>query len=246
VSDDGRGLDRERILAKAIERGLVKVGQVPGDDEILQLIFLPGFSTAAQVTDISGRGVGMDVVKRNVEALRGQIGISSRPGCGTSVQIRLPLTLAIIDGFLVTVGQAHYIVPLELVVECIEVPAEADDGDERVSRYVNLRGEVLPFIALSGLFGIEPAVAARRSLVVVKYGPAKVGILVDRLMGEYQTVIKPLGRLFAGLKGIAGSTILGSGEVALILDIPALVAQAAAQPVYKAHAPLAVHGGAEA
>ena len=228
VSDDGRGLDRDRIVAKALQRGLVKEGQTLSDDEVWQLIFLPGFSTAEQVTDISGRGVGMDVVKRNIEALRGQIQVSSRAGRGTTLQIRLPLTLAIIDGFLVAVGGAHYIVPLELVVECIETPQEALAGlleaDAPPAGVFNLRGEVMPYLVLRRQFGIDGTPATRQSVVVVQYGPSKIGLVVDRLLGEYQTVIKPLGRLFQALKGIAGSTILGSGEVALILDIPALVA----------------------
>ncbi len=226
VADDGRGLDRARILAKAVERGLVQPEQILSDDEIDQLIFAPGFSTAAQVTDISGRGVGMDVVKRNIEALRGTVHLASEPGRGTTTQIRLPLTLAIIDGFLVTVGGVHYIVPLEAVVECIERPAEHALAADGRSGHFELRGQVLPFVDLRAFFGVDAGATpagGRQSLLVVRYGPSKVGLLVDRLMGEYQTVIKPLGRLFAGVRGIAGSTILGTGGVALILDVAALV-----------------------
>jgi two-component system chemotaxis sensor kinase CheA len=227
VSDDGHGLDRQRILAKAIERGLVAPGEILSDEATDQLIFAPGFSTAAAVTDISGRGVGMDVVKRNIEALRGTVQLASTPGRGTTTQIRLPLTLAIIDGFLVGIGAVHYIIPLEAMVECVEPPRDRNVGRDAKTGYVDLRGEVLPFLDLRAFFGAgAPAPGVRQSTVVVRYGPAKVGLIVDRLLGEYQTVIKPLGKLLSGLRGIAGSTILGSGDVALILDVPALVAGA--------------------
>jgi two-component system chemotaxis sensor kinase CheA len=224
VTDDGRGLDRDRILAKAIERGLVKDGAGMSDQDIWQLIFAPGFSTAAKVTDISGRGVGMDVVRRNIQALRGTVTLDTRPGQGTTTRIRLPLTLAIIDGFLVGVGKGDYIVPLETVVECIERPDHTAIDRAGTAGYLDLRGEVLPYLDLHRVFadGSEPA-ASRRSIVVVRTGARKVGLLVDRLHGEYQTVIKPLGRLLGGVRGIAGSTILGTGGVALILDVPALV-----------------------
>jgi two-component system chemotaxis sensor kinase CheA len=227
VSDDGRGLDRKRILAKAIERGLVAPSENPSDDAIDQLIFAPGFSTAAAVTDISGRGVGMDVVKRNIEALRGTVQLVSTPGRGTTTQIRLPLTLAIIDGFLVGIGAVHYIIPLEAMVECVEPPRDRNVGRDAKTGYVDLRGEVLPFLDLRAFFGAgAPAAGVRQSTVVVRYGQAKIGLIVDRLLGEYQTVIKPLGKLLSSLRGIAGSTILGSGDVAFILDVPALVASA--------------------
>jgi two-component system chemotaxis sensor kinase CheA len=227
VSDDGRGLDRRRILAKAVDRGLVAEGEVLTEAQIDRLIFAPGFSTADQVTDISGRGVGMDVVLRNIESLRGTVQLHSTPLQGTNTQIRLPLTLAIIDGFLISVGSVHYIVPLECMVECVEPPRERKVGRDRKTGYVDLRGEVLPYLDLRAFFG-EPAPVdgLRQSTVVVRYGNAKIGLIVDRLLGEYQTVIKPLGRIFDSLKGLAGSTILGSGDVALILDIPALVASA--------------------
>ncbi|MFO1196319.1 MAG: chemotaxis protein CheA [Burkholderiaceae bacterium] len=248
VTDDGKGLDRSRILAKAIERGLVKEGEHLSDEDIDQLIFAPGFSTAAQVTDISGRGVGMDVVKRNIEALRGTVQLASTPGRGTTTQIRLPLTLAIIDGFLVVVGGAHYIVPLEMVVECIERPSEHALGADGCTGHFELRGQVLPFIDVRAFFGMAaPAAGGRQSLIVVRYGPSKVGLLVDRLMGEYQTVIKPLGKLFQHVRGIAGSTILGSGGVALILDVAALVGivarGAAARPAVAASARAGAIGG---
>jgi len=224
VSDDGGGLKRERIVAKAIERGLVQPGQVLSDTEVFNLIFEAGFSTAEQVTNLSGRGVGMDVVKRNITALRGTVSISSVEGQGTTVTVRLPLTLAIIDGFLVSVGDSVFVVPLDMIEECVEFSAEP--GHE----YTNLRGQVLPFVRLREFFEIDTAAVAtagegrqRESIVVIRYAGRKAGLVVDSLLGEFQTVIKPLGKMFNQVSCISGSTILGSGEVALILDVPALV-----------------------
>lgn len=219
VSDDGGGLNRDRILEKAIERGLVQANAILSEQEVYALIFEPGFSTAQQVSNLSGRGVGMDVVKRNVTALRGVIEVESSLGIGTSLRIRLPLTLAIIDGFLVGVGKAAFVIPLDRVVECVELPAVSQNRD-----YMDLRGEVLPFIRLADLFDITDAGSTRANVVVVEVAGFKAGLVVDRLLGEYQTVIKPLSRLFARIKGVAGSTILGNGKVALILDVSSLLA----------------------
>ncbi|OJW52397.1 MAG: hypothetical protein BGO63_13360 [Candidatus Accumulibacter sp. 66-26] len=219
VLDDGNGLDGARIRAKAVERGLLAPEQALADDELARLIFEPGFSTAQIVSNISGRGVGMDVVKRNIEALRGSVEVKSSPGAGSRFVIRLPLTLAIIDGFLVGVGHSQYVVPLDLVVECIEV----DSDDYRRRGVINLRGEVLPCMRLRDLFAIPEREPARASAVVVRCAGRKTGIVVDRLLGELQTVIKPLGKLLGCSSGISGSTILGSGEVGLILDVPALI-----------------------
>ena len=218
VVDDGAGLDRDRIQAKAVERGIIQPGQTLSDSEVYNLVFEAGFSTAEQVSSISGRGVGMDVVRRNIQSLRGMVEISSEMGKGSRFAIRLPLTLAIIDGFLVGVGRATYVIPLDSVVECIELSSNAQGRD-----YVNLRGEVLPFVRLRDMFTIPGEVPARQNVVVVHYAGQKAGIVVDQLMGEFQTVIKPLGPIFRYLKGVGGSTILGSGEVALILDVQALV-----------------------
>ncbi len=218
VEDDGRGIDPERILAKAIERGIVEPGANLSDKEIYDLIFEPGFSTAAVVSDLSGRGVGMDVVKRNVSALRGTIDVDSRPGQGTTMRIRLPLTLAIIDGFLVGVAGASFIVPLDRVVECVELPADIGERE-----CMDLRGEVLPFIRLRSMFDLHGERQRRENVVVVEYAGQKTGLVVDALMGEFQTVIKPLGRLFEHVQGVGGSTILGNGDVALIVDVPMLV-----------------------
>ncbi|MFM2057957.1 MAG: histidine kinase, CheA [Pseudomonadota bacterium] len=225
VSDDGRGLNRDRILAKAIERELIPASSELSDDEIYQLIFLPGFSTAEQVTNLSGRGVGMDVVKRNVESLRGQIRVASTPGRGALMQIRLPLTLAIIDGFLTSVGGVSYVLPLDMVAECLEVPPECAEHPELIAGHFDLRGEVLPYLDIGRFYRHTPPASGRRSLVLVRDGASRIGLIVDRLLGEHQTVIKPLGQVFEHIRGLAGSTILGSGEVALILDVPGLVAQ---------------------
>jgi two-component system chemotaxis sensor kinase CheA len=222
VSDDGRGLNRERILAKATERELVSPDSGLDDEQVYRLIFEPGFSTAAQVTNLSGRGVGMDVVKRNVESLRGQIKVASTPGRGATMQIRLPLTLAIIDGFLTQVAGVSYVLPLEIVAECIETPPGLALGEHGACGCFDLRGEVVPYIDLRRCFGHDGPRPARQSLIVVHSTDSRIGLLVDRLLGEYQTVIKPLGSIFQHLEGIAGSTILGSGEVALILDVASL------------------------
>jgi two-component system, chemotaxis family, sensor kinase CheA len=226
VRDDGRGLARERILNKAIERALISADATLSDAEVWQLIFQPGFSTAEAVTDLSGRGVGMDVVKRNIESLRGQIALSSWAGQGTLTQIRLPLTLAMIDGFLAQVDDVQYVLPLAVVSECIDVPPEALRAGERVSGTFNLRGEIVPWLDLARFYGGRPDTTRRRSLIVVRQGGGRVGLIVDKLMGEHQTVIKPLASIFKPLRALAGSTILGSGEVALVLDVNGLMASA--------------------
>jgi two-component system chemotaxis sensor kinase CheA len=220
VQDDGGGLQRERILAKAVERGLVEAGRHLSDSEVYALIFEPGFSTAEKVTNLSGRGVGLDVVKRNISALRGTVELSSEAGVGTTVTVRLPLTLAIIGGFLVGVGKSVFAIPLDMIEECVAYSAEPGHD------YTNLRGEVLPFIRLRRLFSVPGAPARGENIVVLKHAEQKAGLVVDTLLGEFQTVIKPLGRMFGQVKCISGSTILGSGDVALILDVPALVRQA--------------------
>lgn len=224
VSDDGGGLNADRILSKAIEKGLVAEGQQLELHEIYNLIFQPGFSTADQVTNLSGRGVGMDVVKSNITELRGTVDVMSTPGEGTVFRVRLPLTLAIIDGFLVGVSNSSFVVPLDMVLECVELN-ELSHGNEGCRDYIDLRGEVLPFISLREVFSLEGQRPRRESVVVVQSGGIKAGLVVDRLMGEFQTVIKPLGKIFTQVRCISGSTILGSGEVALIIDVPGLVHQ---------------------
>ena len=217
VSDDGGGLKRDRILAKALERGLIETGHHLNDSEVYALIFEPGFSTAEKVTNLSGRGVGLDVVKRNITALRGTVGLTSEEGVGTTVTVRLPLTLAIIDGFLVEVGKSVFAIPLDMIEECVAYTAEPGHD------YTSLRGQVLPFIRLRELFSIKGTPARGENIVVLKYAGQKAGLVVDTLLGEFQTVIKPLGPIFNQVTCISGSTILGSGDVALILDVPALV-----------------------
>lgn len=225
VSDDGGGLNRDRIFEKAIEKGLVSADAELSDQEVYELIFAPGFSTAGQISNISGRGVGMDVVQSNIQALRGTVEIESEFLQGTVIRIRLPLTLAIIDGFMIGVGDSSYVVPLDIIEECIELKQSCTSASED-KNYINLRGEVLPFVRLREHFQQTGDSGKRENIVVVKYGNHKAGFVVDRLIGEFQTVIKPLGSMFKHLKGISGSTILGSGEVALILDAPALIQKA--------------------
>ncbi len=218
IADDGGGLNKEKIVAKALERGLIGPGHALSDPEIVNLIFEPGFSTVDKISNLSGRGVGMDVVRRNIQSLRGAVDVASVDGEGATFTIRLPLTLAIIDGFLVGVGKAAYVIPLDTVVECIELKNLPTDRN-----FLNLRGEALPFIRLRELFDVPGEPPPRESIVVVQFAGQRAGIVVDQLMGEFQTVIKPLGVMFPHLRGIGGSTILGSGEVALILDVAALV-----------------------
>lgn len=222
MADDGAGLNRQRIREKAIERRLIAADAALSDDEIDNLIFEPGFSTAEQVTNVSGRGVGMDVVKRNITALRGTIQLNSQPGKGTMVRIRLPLTLAIIDGFLVGVGNSSYVVPLDMVQECVEL-AESERKSARQNHILNLRGEALPLIFLRNCFGLDAGQTRRENVVVIRCAGFSAGLVVDELQGEFQTVIKPLGKLFSGLRGVSGSTILGDGAVALILDVQSLI-----------------------
>jgi two-component system, chemotaxis family, sensor kinase CheA len=229
VSDDGGGLGKDKILAKARERGLVGDGQQPADKDILNLIFEPGFSTADQISNLSGRGVGMDVVKRNITALRGSVSLESEEGRGTTVRIRLPLTLAIIDGFLIGVGKASYVIPLNMVEECIELAPEqvAETG------YLDLRGDVLPILRLRDMFDVQEPGGNRENVVVVQYAGMRAGLVVDRLQGEFQTVIKPLGKVFGEAHGLGGFTILGSGAVALILDIPNLLGHVAKDATHR-------------
>lgn len=219
VSDDGRGIDREKIQAKALALGMAQEGKVLGEQEIFQFLFQPGFSTAADVSDLSGRGVGLDVVKRNLESLRGEATIESRLGVGTTFHLRLPLTLAIIDGFRIEVDHSSLVIPLDMMIECIDLPQEALDTP---SRQINIRGEWVPFIVLRELFALPPATEPA-FVVMVDYASNRAGLVVDRLVGEVQAVIKPLGELFKSLRYVSGSTILGNGQPALILDVPQLI-----------------------
>jgi len=221
VRDDGRGICRERVLQRAVERGLIRPLEVV-DRDPLALIFEPGFSTTEEATLLSGRGVGMDVVKRTIEELRGKIDVTSSEGQGACFQLRLPLSLALIDGFMVTVGNDAYILPMDLVDETIDLPAEAAAG-LLLRGYLNIRGEALPCLDLRDI--VKPAVPAplSRFIVVVKQDGRRIGLAVDVLVGEVKAVIKPLGRLYRDARIISGATILGDGTIALILDLPELL-----------------------
>jgi two-component system chemotaxis sensor kinase CheA len=227
VSDDGAGLNRRDIASRA--RALGIDADRLTDSELWRLIFEPGFSTAANVTDLSGRGVGMDVVRRSIESLRGSISIETREGQGTTFTIRLPLTLAVIDGFGVEVGSESYIVPMENVLECVEM--NPDEPCHAATGVLLLRDEVVPYVRLRTLFAVEGAPAARENVLIVRHGlnAAKAGLVVDTLNGAGQAVIKPLGSWFSDIPGIAGSSILGNGRVALILDTITILNQVAAQ-----------------
>jgi len=222
VSDDGDGLDRDGILKKAVEQGLARPDQTFTDEELFQFIFNPGFSTANEVTNISGRGVGMDVVKKNIESLRGNVFLKSEKGTGTVVRIHLPLTLAIIDGFMVKIADSFYVLPLDMVTECTEINKNELNSKEG-GNYINLRGDVLPFMRMREFFKESSGEPEKAKVVVVEYSRKKFGLVVDDLIGEFQTVIKPMGKIFSKLQWLSGSTILGTGEVAYILDVPRLI-----------------------
>jgi two-component system chemotaxis sensor kinase CheA len=221
LADDGRGLDGPRILARAVERGLVDAQTSLTEQEVFQLIFEPGFSTAHAVTEVSGRGVGMDVVRRHVHELRGTIAIRSQRGHGTVITIRLPLTVAIIPGFTVGVGDERYVVPMEAVEECIELPGSECGRVERCG-LLSLRGAPLPVVGLRELFSLGGEPSERPSVVVLRQGHHHLGLIVDELVGETQAVVKPLTAGLRNVPGVSGSTILGCGRVALLLDVPAL------------------------
>jgi two-component system, chemotaxis family, sensor kinase CheA len=223
VIDDGHGLNRDKIRAKAEENGLIQPGAVLSDNEINQLIFQPGFSTAANVTSLSGRGVGMDVVKRTIDGLRGAIDVSSKPGQGSQVDLRIPLTLAIIDGLLVRVGEGRYVIPLATVEECVELTTEQDQRSTG-RNFLTLRDALVPFLRLRDMFATGTDPDRYQKIVVVSTGSERVGLVVDQILGHHQTVIKPLSRFHAGVETFSGATILGDGSVALILDVLHLVA----------------------
>ncbi|MEA2725787.1 MAG: two-component system, chemotaxis family, sensor kinase CheA [Acetobacteraceae bacterium] len=222
ITDDGRGLDRTRIRARAEENGLVVPGAKLSDNELFQVIFQPGFSTAHEVTNLSGRGVGMDVVKRTIDGLRGKIDIASRPGRGSTMTLRLPLTLAIIDGLLVRVGRGRYVIPLSAVEECVELSTE-EDARSRGRSFLNIRGDLVPFLRLRELFNASAAADRYQKVVVVSAGELRVGLVVDQVIGDHQTVIKSMSKLHADVEIFSGATILGDGTIALILDIGHLV-----------------------
>ena len=223
ITDDGRGIDVERVRAKAEANGLIQPGQVVSEDELLGLIFHPGFSTAAQVTNLSGRGVGMDVVKRTIESLRGSIDVKSVSGQGSTITLRIPLTLAIIEGLLVRVGEGRYVIPLAAVEECLELSLE-EDLRSRGRSIITLRERLVPFLRLRDLFETGTKPDTYQKIVVVGTGAERVGLVVDQIVGNHQTVIKAMSPLHRNVAAFAGATILGDGSVALILDIAQLIA----------------------
>ncbi|HVY60610.1 MAG TPA: chemotaxis protein CheA, partial [Planctomycetota bacterium] len=220
VSDDGRGLDLARIREKAVERGLVPAGESVSDERAHELIFLPGFSTAREVSDVSGRGVGLDVVRRNVEALSGSVQLSSEPGRGTRFRLKLPLTLAVLDGLSVRVGEETYILPLSSIVESFEPRREDRRPVLGRGEVLHVRGETMPLVRLGRLFGV-PAGAedAGRMVVIVEHDGRKLGLGVDELLGQAQVVIKSMEQHFRRVPGVIGATITGEGRIALILDV---------------------------
>ena len=225
ISDDGRGIDRKRVLEKAIDKGLVERGQQLTDEQVDMLIFAPGFSTASEVSDVSGRGVGMDVVRKNIQDVGGRVVVQSTPGAGSRFILSLPLTLAVMDGMLVAIGGQRYVLPLTNIVESLRPAAHQARFLVDVGDVLTLRGEYIRLIPLHRLFGIGNAITdPTRGLVVVveTEGGDRVGLLVDELLGQQQVVIKSLDANFRPVEGISAATILGDGRVALILDVGAL------------------------
>ncbi len=221
IADDGRGIDRERVLERGRAMGLIAADEQPSSSSLFKLIFHPGFSTTEAVSEISGRGVGMNVVQKNIEALRGSVAVTSEPQAGTTITLRLPLTLAIIECFSVVIGADTYVLPLDAVVECVDLPSK-EQGKGFAQGVIYLRGQPLPYVRLGQLLDLPSQSDARESLVVLQHEGSRAAIAVDALHGAGQTVIKPLGPLVDHSPLVAGCALLGSGKVALILDVPAL------------------------
>jgi len=222
LSDDGAGLNETSIAERARVLGFDPERLTR--QELWNMTLRPGFSTAAEVTDLSGRGVGMDVVRRNVESLRGTLTIDSQPGAGTTIEIRLPLTVAVIDGFAVGVGDETYVIPIDTIIECTEMP---QNGSRPSTGVIDLRGTPLPFLRIQSIFGLEAGTEERENVVVVEHEQGRAGIVVDKLFGSSQVVMKPMGRFLRQVPGVAGSSILGNGRVALILDVQEIIRRAA-------------------
>jgi two-component system chemotaxis sensor kinase CheA len=221
VEDDGAGIDPERVRQRAVAKGLLAADAELPESELFQLLFAPGFSTAESVTNVSGRGVGMDVVKKEIDSLGGSVSVESSPGRGSKMMLKIPLTLAIIEGLLVRIGDEHFVLPLSAVEECVELSngARKEAGKQRI---LNIRGEVLPYVRLRDLFEIDGEHPEIEQIVIVKAYEGRVGFVVDTVIGDHQTVIKPLGRMYKDVEGLSGATILGDGSVALILDVQRL------------------------
>ena len=228
IADDGAGMDPGRIRAKAVERGLIAPDAELSDKDVYSLIFLPGFSTAEKVTSVSGRGVGMDVVKRAIDQLRGGVEIDSQRDKGSVISIRLPLTLVIINGLQIRIGEEHYVIPLSIVEECVGLSRHGGPADQ--SQIINLRGESVPFIRLREWFEIEGTPPSIEQIVITSVDGMRVGLVVDNVIGEHQTVIKSLGRIYRDVEGLSGATIKGDGSMALILDVPGLLRAINEQP----------------
>jgi two-component system chemotaxis sensor kinase CheA len=225
VADDGAGINADAVRERAIEKGLAAADAQLTESQIFAFILAPGFSTARVVSDVSGRGVGMDVVRRSVETLRGSIDIASKPGAGTTVTLRLPLTLAIIDGLLVRVGQAYFVLPLASTLECIELSRQ--DIEQANGKHVaNVRGEIIPYIRLREYFKMPMELLEREQIMIAETEEGRYGFVVDEVLGDHQTVIKNLGRFYRHVDLVSGATILGNGTVALILDPQRLVREA--------------------
>ncbi|MBM9593598.1 chemotaxis protein CheA [Roseitranquillus sediminis] len=229
VTDNGGGLDADAIRRRAIERKLIAATDDLSEEALYQLIFEPGFSTAKALSSVSGRGVGMDAVRRVIEDLRGTVEVRSRTGIGTEVTLRLPLTLAIIDGLLVRVGEGSFVLPLASVEECVELP-EDEEARQSGRSILRIRDQLVPFVALDTQFGFPPSDRKRRRVAIVSVEGRRVGLVVDDVLGQHQTVVKPLSAYHRGIEGLAGGTILGDGSVALILEVATLVRRAQSAP----------------
>ena len=222
IEDDGGGLNKEAILNKAVERGLIGPDAKLTDKEIFGLILQAGFSTAKEITNVSGRGVGLDVVKSAIETLRGSISIESSQGAGTIITLKLPLTLAIIEGLIIRIDEEHFVIPLSFVEECIELKAD-DKNKEGRRNLLNVRDEIVPYISLRKRFDIRNNQPEIEQVVVINNNNSKTGLLVDEIIGEHQTVIKSLGKYYKNIEVLSGATVLGNGTVALIMDVPKII-----------------------
>jgi two-component system chemotaxis sensor kinase CheA len=222
ISDDGKGIETDKLRQKAIAKGLLAADAEKSDKELLQLIFQPGLSTAAAVTNVSGRGVGMDVVKRSIENLRGSIALNSQPGAGTTITLQLPLTLAIIDGLLVQIDSDKFVLPLSAIEECVELTRD-DLAGTHGRNILNIRGQIVPFVPLRKRFAIDGEPPPVEQVVINAVDGQRVGIVVDRVIGEHQIVIKTMNALYKDVREVSGATILGDGSVALILDVQKLL-----------------------
>ena len=228
IKDDGAGIDPEAIRRKAIERNIISENDNLTEKELYALIFAPGFSMAKTVTNVSGRGVGMDVVKKGIDGLKGTIDITSKINEGTTITLKLPLTLAIIDGLLVRIAESFYVLPLSAIEECVELTRE-DVAQSHGRNIVHIRGEVVPYIPLRNRFGIKGDCPAIEQVIINRVGEERFGLVVDEVIGQHQTVIKNLGSFYRHITEVSGATILGDGTVALIIDITQLVQGAIAE-----------------